>query len=110
MNKLLIGTACAALLLAMTSAGLAQKGKGDPAKGKTVFEQCSVCHSPDTDEKKMGPSLKGLFKRGKFSDGKKVTDAAVLAKINQGGKGMPAYEEMLSAQEREDVIAFLKTL
>src|SRR3954471_175601 len=39
---------------------------GDPAKGKDAFEQCSVCHNVDTDEKKIGPSLKGLFKQDKL--------------------------------------------
>ena len=42
----------------------------DAAKGKEVFEQCSVCHNADSDEKKMGPGLKGLFKKPTFADGK----------------------------------------
>ena len=25
-------------------------GKGDAAKGKAVFEQFAVCHSPDSDD------------------------------------------------------------
>lgn len=83
---------------------------GDAAKGKQVFEQCSVCHNVDTDEKKMGPSLKGLYKHATLKNGKKVTDKNVLAQINAGGNGMPAYEDMLSAQEKADVIAYLKTL
>ena len=36
---------------------------GDAAKGKETFEQCAVCHNVDSPEKKMGPSLQGLFKR-----------------------------------------------
>ncbi|MGH9667595.1 MAG: c-type cytochrome, partial [Bryobacteraceae bacterium] len=83
---------------------------GDAAKGKEVFEQCAVCHNVDTDEKKMGPSLKGLFKRATLKSGKKVTEANVKAQINAGGNGMPAYEDMLSDQEKADVIAYLKTL
>lgn len=83
---------------------------GDPAKGKEVFEQCAVCHNVDTDEKKMGPSLKGLFKHATLKNGKKVTEANVRAQINAGGNGMPAYEDMLSEQEKNDVIAYLKTL
>ena len=83
---------------------------GDPAKGKEVFEQCAVCHNVDTDEKKMGPSLTGLFKHATLKNGKKVTEANVRAQINAGGNGMPAYEDMLSEQEKNDVIAYLKTL
>jgi cytochrome c2 len=82
----------------------------DAAKGKEVFEQCSVCHNADSTEKKMGPGLKGLFSRDKLTNGKKVTEANVLAKINEGGNGMPAYKEMLSDDEKADLIAYLKTL
>ncbi|HMF13190.1 MAG TPA: c-type cytochrome [Gemmataceae bacterium] len=85
---------------------------GDAKKGKEVFEQCGVCHSSDTDERKMpaAPSLKGVFKRDKLVNGKKPTDATVRAKIDEGGNGMPSYKDMLSDQEKDDVIAYLKTL
>ena len=85
-------------------------GKGDVAKGKAVFQQCSVCHRADSDEKKIGPGLKGLFKKAKLADGKKVTEASVRAKIEGGGNGMPAYKDMLSDGEKNDLIAYLKTL
>ena len=84
--------------------------KGDAAKGKAVFEQCSVCHNPDSDEKKMGPGLKGLFKKDKLTNGKKPTEANIRAKIDEGGNGMPPYKDMLSDQEKDDLIAYLKTL
>src|SRR5579872_7312112 len=84
--------------------------KADPAKGKEVFEQCSVCHNTDTDEKKIGPSLKGLFKHDKLKNGKAVTADNVKAMINTGGNGMPSYADLLSEQEKTDVIAYLKTL
>ena len=83
----------------------------DAAKGKEVFEQCGVCHNADSDEKKMGPGLKGLFKKATLADGKtKVTDKSVQAKVDQGGNGMPPYEEMLSKDEKANLLAFLKTL
>jgi cytochrome c len=83
---------------------------GDAAKGKEVFDQCSVCHNVDNDEKKIGPSLKGLFKHDKLKNGKKVTEENVRAMINAGGNGMPSYSDMLSEEEKNDVIAYLKTL
>ena len=73
---------------------------GDAAKGKEVFEQCGVCHNTDTDEKKIGPSLKGLFKHDKLKNGKKVTEANVRELIDDGGNGMPAYADMLSKKKR----------
>jgi len=100
--------ACALLLGSVSMYG--QK-KGDAAKGKDVFDQCSVCHNSDSTERKMGPGLKGLFKKGKLeSSGKPVTDANVLEKINDGGNGMPAYKDQLTDDDRANLLAFLKTL
>ena len=89
---------------------LASAKKPDAAKGKETFEQCAVCHNADSTEKKMGPGLKGLFSKDKMANGKKPTEANVLAKINEGGNGMPAYKEMLSDDEKADLLAYLKTL
>jgi len=83
---------------------------GNAAKGKAVFEQCSVCHNADSTEKKMGPGLKGLFKKDKMSNDKKPTEANVRAKIDEGGNGMPSYKDQLSDTEKDDLIAYLKTL
>jgi mono/diheme cytochrome c family protein len=84
--------------------------KGDVAKGKAVYEQCAVCHNPDSDEKKVGPGLKGLYKKDKLANGKKPSDATIKARIDEGGNGMPAYKDMLSDSEKDDLIAYLKTL
>lgn len=109
--------AVAALALGCVGAAAQSKGgkkgaaqAGDAAKGQEVFEQCSVCHNVENDEKKMGPSLKGLYKKGKMANGKPVNDANVKAVINAGGNGMPAYEDMLTDEERTDLIAYLKTV
>lgn len=103
----------ATLVLSM-SAGAAPKAggaaKGDVAKGKEAFEQCAICHNVANDEKKMGPSLKGLFKRAKLGSGKPMNDANVLAQINAGGNGMPAYADMLSADDKANIMAYLHTL
>lgn len=89
---------------------LLSQPKGDAAKGKAVFEQCAVCHNSDSDEKKMGPGLKGLFKKDKLANGKKPTDATIRERIDEGGLGMPAYKDMLSDGEKDDLLAYLKTL
>lgn len=99
----------AALMVAQEDAK-PKAGAGDAAKGKETFEQCGACHNTDTDEKKMGPSLKGLFKKDKLTNGKKVSEATVKEVVDKGGNGMPPYEELLTADEKNDVIAYLKTL
>jgi mono/diheme cytochrome c family protein len=103
---------CLAMGVSAACGASAQKDSkaGDPAKGKVVFQQCSMCHNPNSAEKKIGPGLKGLYRRAKLANGKKPTDENVLAQINQGGAGMPAYGNMLSAQEKQDLRAYLKTL
>lgn len=98
----------AAVLVAALPAAAQQKG--DPAKGKEVYDQCGVCHSATTDEKKMGPSLKGLFKKAKMTTGQKPTEANVMAIINKGKGTMPAFEDVLTQEEKAHLLAYLKTL
>ena len=109
MKKIFACLCLAGFTLAL-SAQEEKKEAGDAAKGKETFEQCAACHNVDTDEKKMGPSLKGLYKREKLTNGQKVTDAAIKKVINEGGNGMPAYADLLSDEEKANVIAYLKTL
>ena len=99
-----------AAYLASAGAAFGQDKKGDADKGKQVFEQCSVCHNVDSPEKKMGPSLQGLFKKKTLSSGKAASDANVLTQINNGGNGMPAYADMLSAEDKANLLAYLHTL
>jgi cytochrome c len=108
MRKWFAGSAITGLMVAGLTA--ADDKKGDAAKGKEVFEQCAVCHNTDNDEKKIGPSLKGLFKRATLKNGKKVTEENVRAMINAGGNGMPSYADLISEAEKTNVIAYLKTL
>jgi cytochrome c2 len=107
MKKFILSAGCAAALLA---GRMVAQDSGDAAKGKDVFEQCGVCNNVDTDEKKIGPSLKGLFKKAKLKNGKPVNDENVLKMINTGGNGMPAYADTLSDDEKKQVIAYLKTV
>ena len=95
---------------ALTAGSCFAFAAGDAAKGKEVFDQCVVCHNADSAEQKIGPGLKGLFKKAKLANGKAPTETNVRAKIDEGGNGMPAYKDILSDQEKNDVIAYLKTL
>jgi len=83
---------------------------GDIAKGKELFEgKCIVCHNTDSNEKKIGPGLKGT-KNGKLPSGKDATREVILEIVNAGGGGMPAYKELLTEEEKNDVIAYCLTL
>lgn len=101
--------ALAAVLMPSGSLFAAEK-KGDPVKGKEVFEQCGVCHSATTDQKKMGPSLKGVYKKPKLANGQAPSDASILAMVNKGKGSMPAFADVLSDEEKVHLLAYLKTL
>jgi len=110
MAKWVVSLSIGGFLLAGAMLAQDKNAAGDAGKGKEVFDQCSVCHNSDSEERKVGPGLKGLFKHDKLANGKKVTEANVRELINMGGNGMPSYSDLLSDQEKNDVIAFLKTL
>ncbi len=115
MKTTLAVTALSLLLAGSLAFGQDKQAKGGPAgtpaKGKEVFaSNCSVCHNSDSTEVKVGPGLKGLFKHAALNNKKKVTSANVLEVINMGGNGMPSYGDMLTAAEKANVLAFLKTL
>ncbi|HKD50509.1 MAG TPA: c-type cytochrome [Candidatus Acidoferrum sp.] len=85
---------------------------GSAAKGKQVFEQkCAMCHFADQEEKKIGPGLKGISKRGTFSvNGNKVTTESLTKWIENGDSQMPGMKDSLEAAQIKDVVAYVKTL
>ena len=85
---------------------------GSAARGKQVFEQkCAMCHFADKEEKKIGPGLKGLSKRGTFSvNGNKVTTESLKTWIENGDQLMPGMKDSLEPGQIKDVVAYVKTL
>src|SRR5262245_10284714 len=77
MKKGMLAGSCLGLLLATG----AQLSAADAKKGEASFDNCAVCHNADSTEAKIGPGLKGLFKREKLVNGKPVNDANVKAII-----------------------------
>lgn len=82
------------------------------ARGKTIFQQkCTICHYDTSDQKKIGPGLKGISKRGTFSvNGNKITDDSLKTWIENGDQLMPGLKDTLEAAQIKDVIAYVKTL
>jgi cytochrome c2 len=110
MQRIWAITGSAVFCITLAAGFAAGQKKGDVAKGKETFEQCAICHNVDSPEKKMGPSLQGLYKRKTLMSGKPVNDANVLAQINNGGNGMPAYGDVLGADDKANLLAYLHTL
>ncbi len=102
-------TAKAKPAAAATTAGSA--GASFNAKGKEVYRvNCAICHFSASSGKKIGPGMKGIFKGRKFEDGTGVTDETMRVWIEKGGKTMPPFQEVLTAQQIADLIAYMKSL
>lgn len=82
------------------------------ARGKELFEKkCGICHYADNDQKKIGPGLKGISKRGTFTvNNNKVTDETLKTWIENGDTLMPPFKDALEPAQIKDVIAYVKTL
>ena len=78
--------------------------------GQKLFQQCSGCHSAETSEKKVGPSLKGLFRKRVLLNGEPANEHNIRLRIKNGGDGMPSYDRILSSKELDRLVAYLKTL
>ncbi|HFD39487.1 MAG TPA: c-type cytochrome [Anaerolineae bacterium] len=79
---------------------------GDPERGQAIFvEKCASCHNADAKGGTLGPSLVRPEIAAQDDDFFRET-------ITQGrpGTAMPTWGGVLSAQDIEDVIAWLRTI
>ena len=112
---ILCGTLAVAASVLAQSSGKKSSGGGSSAavtRGKSLFQQkCAVCHYDTSNQKKIGPGLKGISKRGTFSvNGNKITDDSLKAWIENGDQLMPPFKEVLEEAQVKDVISYVKTL
>jgi cytochrome c len=120
----LIGTVALAMTTLVATAGWAA---GDVSRGKEIFRRtCINCHSTEIGVNKIGPSLHGVVGREVaivpdfiYSDALKATRKtwteaeldAYLADPRGAMHGVKMFFKGLpDADQRADVIAYLKTL
>ncbi len=110
---------------ATLSLPLAANAEGDAAAGEKVFAHCAPCHPTKPGENKVGPSLAGVLGRKAGTEpgfsysqalkGQDITwDEASLNEWLQGPgkfvKGTKMIYSVPDEKDRQDVIAYLKTL
>ena len=81
-------------------------------RGQELFDlHCALCHeAPTPDLKKQPPKLEGLFKPKRLPSGALATDKQVRKTIIEGLRTMPAFDQRLSDQDIDDLVAYLHTL
>ena len=116
-----VGAAMAALLALAALAGCdVERRKSDAelglnpqqAAGRKLYDNyCDRCHRPDSTKGKKGPGLKGVFQHPYLSQtGLPANDDRVTDIIRNGRPDMPGYSQVLSAQDMQDLLAYLHTL
>jgi len=80
-------------------------------EGKEIYDtKCLSCHAADTDEKKIGPSLRGLFKKGSLPHtGNPTTVENVKMQLIRPVLTMPAFKDF-TEQELANLFAYLQML
>lgn len=107
------GLAGAGVILAQpTSKKAGTSNTAAVTRGKSLFqEKCALCHYDTSQQKKIGPGLKGISKRGTFSvNGNKITDESLKTWIENGDQLMPPFKDVLEPAQIKDVVAYVKTL
>jgi cytochrome c len=126
MRRVVPGLVLAAAVCASTAAIVSKaEAAGDAAAGEHVFARCMVCHSAKAGENKIGPSLAGVFGRKSGSaPGYNYSPALQSAGITWDEQELDKYlanppadvhgTKMVisvpNAEDRQNVIAYLKTL
>jgi mono/diheme cytochrome c family protein len=82
------------------------------ATGRKIYDNyCDRCHQPDSTKGKKGPGLKGVFQHQFLPQtGLPANDDRVTDIIRNGRPDMPGYSQVLSAQDMQDLLAYLHTL
>jgi mono/diheme cytochrome c family protein len=83
----------------------------EQAYGRRVYDaRCAECHYAYSKRDLRAPSLAGLFKRPYMKNGIPANDDRVTDIILLGRSKMPAFQQKLTPQQLEALMAYLHTL
>jgi len=81
------------------------------AQGRLVYDaRCAECHYAYSKRNLRGPSLHGLFQKQFMSSGIPANDDRVTDIIVMGRAKMPGFQQKLTPQQLQDLLAYLHTL
>jgi len=81
------------------------------AAGRRVYDaRCAECHYAYSTRNLRGPSLHALFKKQFMANGMPANDERVTDIILLGRAKMPAFQQKLTQQQLDDLMAYLHTL
>jgi len=82
------------------------------AVGRKIYDNyCDRCHRPYSTKGKKGPGLKGVFQNKYLPQtGLPANDDRVTDIIRNGRPDMPGYSQVLSSQDMQDLLAYMRTL
>ena len=81
------------------------------ASGRRVYDtRCADCHYAYSTHNLRGPSLHALFKKPFMKNGMPANNDRVTDIILLGRAKMPAFQDKLTQQQLDDLLAYLHTL
>ena len=115
-----VATVATCLALAMVLGCDMERRKSDAelglnaqqSAGRKIYDNyCDRCHRPDSTKGKKGPGLKGVFQNKYLAQtGLPANDERVADIVRNGRPDMPGYSQVLSAQDLQDLLAYMHTL
>jgi mono/diheme cytochrome c family protein len=82
------------------------------AEGRKLYENyCDRCHEPYSSRGKKGPGLKGVFKHPYLPlSGLPANDDRIIDIIKYGRAKMEGFNQVMTEQQVNDLVAYLHTL
>ena len=80
-------------------------------RGRQIYDlRCGACHEPYRDKDLNGPSMVHVFKKQYLPSGMRASDERVSDVIMMGKPKMPAFGQVLTQEQLEELLAYLHTL
>ena len=81
------------------------------ARGRAIYDlRCGACHEPYRKKDLNGPPMVGVFKKPYLPSGMRASEERVTDVILMGKPKMPAFGDVLTQQQLQDLLAYLHTL